>query len=165
VPLAVPKAVCVNDLLLSHFESQWKLLRGLSRDLLLSLSDDELKMSPGANLGPWWKQFRHVGRVQENYLNALATGTMKFGFEGTSYTGDPSNRSLDAYLERLDRRLAALIKDGSTREAVNWFGEPKSVDQHLLYLADHELLHHGQWIVYRKFLGGPFPKSWHLWGL
>jgi uncharacterized damage-inducible protein DinB len=58
-----------------------------------------------------------------------------------------------------------MIKGGLPRQTIDWFGEPKSVGEHLMCLADHELLHHGQWIVYRRLLGGAFPKSWDQWGV
>lgn len=154
-----------SDPLLHHFHHQWKHIRRLTHDLLLALSEGELTASPGGELGPWWKQFRHVGRVQENYLQALDSGTIDFGIEGTTYAGGVSKEALGDYLVQLDRRLQAFLDGGFPRQTVNWFGRPKPVAEHLLLMADHETLHHGQWIAYRKLLGGAFPKSWAVWGV
>ncbi len=106
-----------------------------------------------------------MGRVQENYLEAVSKGIVKFGVEGTSYTGGPSKQALIRYLARLDERLNSLLDRDHQAISIDWFGEKKSLAQHFLYLADHEVLHHGQWIVYRKQLGGKFPKSWSAWAL
>jgi uncharacterized damage-inducible protein DinB len=150
--------------LIEHFGSQWHFVRGLTRDLLESLSDQELTATPGLSLGCWWKQFRHMGRVQENYLEAIETRTVRFGIEGTSYSAGPSKGNLLKYLAGLDFRLMNYLQ-GDIDLKIDWFGEQKSLAQHLMYLADHEVLHHGQWIVYRKQLGGGFPASWSTWGL
>jgi uncharacterized damage-inducible protein DinB len=155
----------MDDPLLLHFMSQWRFARGLTIDLLHSIPNDQLENSPGGNLGPWWKQFRHVGRVQENYLNAMITGIMEFGFEAATYQLGPSKPQLEMYLQCLDSRLNALIQEGRHCKPVNWFGESKPMACHLLCLADHEILHHGQWIAYRRLLGGAFPESWSAWGL
>ncbi|HEY7221138.1 MAG TPA: hypothetical protein VH985_22390, partial [Candidatus Binatia bacterium] len=80
----------MSDPLIDHFVAQWKFLRDLTKDLFESISQEEMERSPKANVGPWWKQFRHVGRVQENYLNALDTGAVKFGFEDATYRGRES---------------------------------------------------------------------------
>ena len=150
--------------LLEHFKVQWAFVRGLTQDLLESLSDDDLMVTPDPHLGSWWKQFRHVGRVQENYLAAIETGSIRFGIEGSSYFGGPSKANLLSYLATLDTKLAKCVASkGDSR--IDWFGEQKSLGQHLMYLADHEVLHHGQWIVYRKLRGSNFPQSWAVWGL
>jgi len=57
------------------------------------------------NLGSFWKHFRHLGRVQENCLEALETGRVVFGFGNTTYRGDASRRTLLDYLDRVDQRL------------------------------------------------------------
>jgi uncharacterized damage-inducible protein DinB len=155
----------MNDGLILHFRSQWRFLRGLTKDLLESMTDDDLLKSPTPVLGSWWKQFRHIGRVQENYLEAVSKRTVRFGVEGASYTGGPSKESLIRYLVELDERINSLLDGNHQAISIDWFGEKKSLSQHLLYLADHEILHHGQWIVYQKQLGGSFPKSWSVWGV
>jgi len=137
----------------------------MTNDLLESVTNEDLHKSPDESLGPWWKQFRHMGRVQENYLQAVESGTVQFGFEGASYNGGASKIELQKYLINLDNRLAAIIKNTDVSLKINWFGENKSLGQHLMYLADHEVLHHGQWIIYRRQLGGVFPPSWSAWDL
>lgn len=150
-----------NDLL-THFRAQWRVTRALTRDLLESLSDAELLFTPSPALGCWWKQFRHVGRVQENYIDAISTGVVSFGFQGTTYAGGPSKTKLLSYLSALDERLESQLH---AERWIDWFGEQKCLAEHLMCLAEHEVLHHGQWISYRAQYGGTFPASWSTWGL
>jgi len=93
-----------NDLT-TRLEATWGSSRGLTRDLLQFVDAADLAFSPSHRLGALWKHFRHLGRVQENYLRGLETGRVVFGFDGTSYTGDASRRALLDYLDRLDARL------------------------------------------------------------
>ena len=63
---------------LELLKSEWIFARGLTLELLDPLTDLELSQVPGGNLGPVWKQFRHVGRLQECYVEALNTKTISF---------------------------------------------------------------------------------------
>jgi uncharacterized damage-inducible protein DinB len=151
--------------LTSYFLTQWSFLRGLTIDLLLELNEQELTLSPHPTLGPWWKQFRHIGRVQENYISAIRTGQVDFSIQSATYHGGASKTALIAYLRKLDDELLNLISSKNESFTIDWFGEQKPLCNHLLHLCDHETLHHGQWVTYRSILGGQFPKSWAVWGL
>jgi uncharacterized damage-inducible protein DinB len=151
--------------LIDRFESQWTFVRGLTRDLLESLEASDLAFSPGNHLGPFWKHFRHLGRVQENYLCALETGKIVFGFDGASYSGDASKKSLLDYLNHLDARLRQKLTTLDAAQKIDWFGSPTDTYPHLMRMADHEILHHGMFVVYMRLLGRKFPSSWAPWGL
>lgn len=151
--------------MINHFKSQWRFVRGLTIDLLESLSEEKLLKTPAPSLGAWWKQFRHVGRVQENYIEAIGTKKVKFGYESGSYKGGASKEKLKEYLQNLDEKLFSMLDKTSEDVEIDWFGEQKKLATHLMYLSDHEVLHHGQWVVYQKLMGGVFPQSWDVWGL
>jgi hypothetical protein len=89
---------------LDRFRVQWTFARGLTHELLESLEPRELAFSPGDGLGPFWKHFRHIGRVQENYLLAMDTGKVAFGVESATYRGNADRQALLDYLDRLDER-------------------------------------------------------------
>src|SRR6185436_11072076 len=91
------------------FSSAWTFTRGLTTDLLEDMSDSDLLFLPGPQLGAFWKQFRHVGRVQECYMDALTTGSVDFTVEGKSYDQGPSKKWLQEYLKRLDDNLFAMV--------------------------------------------------------
>jgi uncharacterized damage-inducible protein DinB len=151
--------------LTSYFFTQWSFLRGLTMDLIAEITDEELTQSPHPTLGPWWKQFRHVGRVQENYITAIQTGKVDFSSQSATYDRGASKTALIAYLRKLDDHLHALVISKDAGFKIDWFGELKPLGNHLLHLCDHETLHHGQWMTYRAILGGKFPESWRVWGV
>ena len=146
------------------FREAWSFARGLTLDLIDTMDGEDLLFTPGPSLGPFWKQFRHVGRVQENYLGALETGRIRFDWTDT-YRDGPSRDALAAYLRSVDERLWRVLASVDEDLDVDWDGERISIDVHLQRLIAHETLHHGQWVVYIRLTGGSFPPSWSAWGL
>src|SRR5215472_10399367 len=55
----------VEDALARHTR-----LREMTLDLLASLDDDSMRFAPGPGFGPLWQQFRHLGRIEDNYATA-----------------------------------------------------------------------------------------------
>jgi uncharacterized damage-inducible protein DinB len=147
-----------------YFHSEWTFARGLTRDLLAGLDPDELRWEPGRSIGPLWKHFRHVGRVQENYVRALDTGVVAFAMPEKGYRGGADAQALLTYLGEadveLEQRIGSLNWDGT----VTWpDGETVSVGEHLLRLISHETIHHGVWITCCRLLGKPLPATWAAW--
>jgi uncharacterized damage-inducible protein DinB len=151
---------------IARFQTQWAFTRGLTMDLLRSLGQSDLDYSPGSHLGPLWKHFRHIGRVQQNYLHAMQTGHASFGVGSANYEGGASREQLLQYLERLDLELAEKLKNpASLKQTIDWFGETVELANHLARMTDHEVLHQGMFVVYMRLLGRTFPGSWSAWGL
>jgi uncharacterized damage-inducible protein DinB len=150
---------------LDLFKSEWTFTRGLTIELLDSLTDAELSEPPGRDLGPFWKQFRHVGRLQECYQDALNTGRIKFDYDHKRYRGGCSRDALKNYLQELDRELLRAIEQVDWNMSINWDGDNIDVFQHLMRMASHEILHHGQWILYARLLDKKMPPSWKAWGV
>lgn len=148
-----------------RFEEQWKFARGLTRDLLISFEASDLSFSPGNGVGPLWKHFRHLGRIQENHQRALSTGKIAFDFEGTSYAGGESKNELLAYLNRLDRELHAVLRTLDSSRLIEWPAESVDCFEHLSRMVHHEILHHGMFIVCSQIRGTRMPKSWEAWGI
>ena len=46
---------------LDLFKSEWKFTRGLTLELLDSLTDAELAETPNPDVGPFWKQLQRPG--------------------------------------------------------------------------------------------------------
>lgn len=147
------------------FRQEWAFARGLTYALLRRLTDEELLYSPGPTLGAFWKQFRHVGGVQECYLQALSSGMIRFVYTDKRYHGGPSGAALLAYLAELDRELEDHLLHVDWEQLIDWGEEKIGANEHLLRLVSHETLHHGEWIVYMHLLGKPFPPEWRAWGL
>jgi uncharacterized damage-inducible protein DinB len=151
---------------MDSFESHWLYVRGLTMDLLRSLEPADLQFRPGPQVGLMWQQFRHLGRVQENYVHALDAGRVSFGVDGASYAGGCSKQLLLEYLERLNSELDEKLKSSERLpKSIDWFGQDVDVNVHLARMTDHELLHHGMLVVYVRLLKRKFPVTWRVWGL
>jgi hypothetical protein len=48
---------------------------------------------------------------------------------------------------------------------IGWDGKEVGVFQHLMRMASHEILHHGQWILYDRLMEKKLPLSWKAWGV
>ena len=152
----------MNNPRLKEILDEWRWARGLSRDLLDGLPEGHLEQVPIQGAGSWGRQFRHMGRVEENYVVALRLGTVRFSTEGCSYAGAISKRGLIDYLSRMDILLAETVALGLTQ--VDWFGKLWSGERHLAALVSHEILHHGQLILYARASALRLPDSWKDWG-
>lgn len=150
---------------LNVVKSEWSFTRRLTIELLDSLTDADLGEVPGPGLGPFWKQFRHVGRLQECYQEALKRGRIKFDYDSKRYEDGCSKDALKNYLQTLDRELMQAIEQVDWKKTINWDGGPVGVFQHLMRMAAHEILHHGQWILYARLMGKTMPPSWKAWGV
>jgi uncharacterized damage-inducible protein DinB len=150
---------------LDLFKREWTFTRGLTLELLDSLTDVELSETPAPSLGPFWKQFRHVGRLQECYQEALNSKKIRFDYKNKRYRGGCSKNALRAYLRALDRELLQAIEQVNWHATIEWEGGTASVFQHLMRMLAHEILHHGQWILYAKLMGKQLPAGWKAWGV
>jgi uncharacterized damage-inducible protein DinB len=147
-----------------RFERRWHFVRGLTLSLLNTLDDDDLTFTPGTGLGALGLQFRHLGRIQCNYIVALRTKRMEFGAPHLEAT-DLSVAGLRTYLHQADSELSGVIEDLAWDSTVDWFGENVDAEEHLHRMTQHETLHHGQLIVYVTVLGRRFPMPWSAYGL
>lgn len=149
---------------------EWQFVRQLSLDLLADQTEESLIEIPGPNMGALWKQFRHIGRVEEDYSEAIVNGKIEFSANHTSYSGGPDKEGLRAYLLECDQKLLEAIPETSdiSNFTIDWFGDSVGLDLHLVRLISHETLHHGQWIQFvksKQSLDVVFPKSWEAWGV
>ena len=150
---------------LDLFKNEWKFTRGLTLELLDSLTDDELGETPGPSLGPFWKQFRHVGRLQECYQEALNSKRIRFDYQNKRYRSGCSRSALRAYLRALDRELVQAIERVDWNATIEWESETVSVFHHLMRMLAHETLHHGQWILYARLIRKSLPQGWKAWAV
>lgn len=150
--------------MIAEVQAEWTAMRQLTVDLLDACSNDELHFALAPGQGALWKQFRHIGRVQEDYLLAFETGHVVFDPANGSFTGAATVPDLTAYLARIDARHTEMLQTLDPNRTVDWFGEMVSAQTHLVRLISHETLHHGQLMLAWMALGHKFPPSWAAWG-
>lgn len=149
--------------------AEWHFSRKLTVEFLKTLDEKQLNYAiPTARgLGPLWKQFRHVGRVQDDYCRALTTLKVEFTEKHSTYEGGANAQKLAGYLDDCDKRFKRCLRQFNEKpnQEIDWFGEPVDIQTHLLRLISHESLHHGQFIIAGYSLDVKFPESWSSWGI
>lgn len=85
-----------------------------------------------------------------------------FSPDGCTYAGEITKAALLEYLKRLDDELLSSLH--SSPPSISWFGEKWSVQKHLQTMISHEILHHGQLILYARVAEVTLPQSWEAWG-
>lgn len=159
----------MNKQLNYHFQS-WKFHRGLALDILKSISDDQLQLTVGKNMGTLGQQFRHIAKIELEYIDAIKN--KKVAPVPGRLDRSLSN-SKEALLETFDKNekelseLLGSILDPETFmiDWTHWDIKEMNLIDHIQALADHNNLHNGEIIVYAKTHDIPFPKSWEPWGL
>jgi uncharacterized damage-inducible protein DinB len=150
----------------------WKFHRGLSLDILKSLSDEQLGFTVGENMGSLGEQFRHMARVQVQYTEAIQN--KKVGKIGRKIDLDvaKSKDDLIKLWEEIEKNMTDIVGSLSEEEIENfkidwnyWHIPEMDLVEHLTALTDHQNLHNGQIVVYLKTHSISFPKSWSAWGL
>ncbi|MFX1316573.1 MAG: DinB family protein [Promethearchaeota archaeon] len=142
----------------------WKLFRKLTYDLLESLSEKMLSKTVSKNMGSIGKQFRHLGDVQLCYNEAIKNGKIDFSKYRRDYSIENSKLKLKQFLGKMDEEMYLLIEKNKNVE-IDWGFAKVSLVEHMNFLIQHEILHHGELIVYMRSLELRFPKSWEdIWG-
>jgi uncharacterized damage-inducible protein DinB len=148
---------------LAQFAKTWQFTRSLTYDFLKVLNEQDLSYSPQLEFGTFGKQIRHVGDVQECYLQALETGMADFSKKRMDLTMEQSLPKLEAHLRQQDVRLYDLLSkfDGDPiNQMIAWPTTKLSVLEHLFLLPQHEAIHQGQWSLAGRQHGIELPKSW-----
>src|SRR3989344_3250626 len=152
---------------LNYYFQAWKFHRGLALDILKSLTEDQLKLTVGKNMGTLGQQFRHIAKIEIEYLDAVKNKKV------APVTGRLekllSKEALFKIFDETEKDLAELLNSIQDPENymidwTHWDVKEMNLIDHIQALADHNNLHNGQIIVYAKTHNIPFPKSWEPWG-
>ena len=155
----------------------YKLHRKLTRDLLLSLNQEQLSLKPFSVSGTFGKQFRHLLDIEKCYVESLLNGFLAFYRSYIDHSLETNRERLIQELDREDAKLEKFFK-GIRREKVNekyvdctqavqYLGDNirASPVRILSWLTEHEILHEGELLLYVRTERMEFPKSWMIWGL
>jgi uncharacterized damage-inducible protein DinB len=145
----------------------WTWIQSLPFDVLKSLTNEQLALTVGKNMGTLGQQFLHMINVRHQYAAAV---------EARKVAARPEidrsmSKSVAALMEAWDQantRVIAAIQNASDETQIDWtyWGLAEmNIHDHFNVLMDHETLHSGQIIVYLRTHEIPFPESWKAWGL
>ena len=150
----------------------WKWIQSLALDVLKMLSDEQLGLTVGKNMGTLGEQFRHIARVRFQYAEAIENKKIADVIEKIDPNVAKSKTGLIELWEKANEKLLAVLENTNPNELENtkinwkhWGGDEMNIHDHLNVLMDHETLHNGQIIVYIRTNDLKFPESWKAWGL
>lgn len=144
----------------------WQTTRALTYDLLSTLPYAVMNFSPHPGFGTLIRQIRHVGEIQACYTSAIISGRMDFASRRRQRALEQSKERLDAFLHEQDDALLAALREVDAARMIEWNGTQTALLQHLMYLLQHETLHHGMWVFYAKIAELDLPESWQkAWAL
>ena len=150
----------------------WQWIQGLAFDILKMLSDEQLGLTIGKNMGTLGEQFRHMIRVRFQYAEAIENRKIDNTIEKIDPEVAKSKTELIELWEKANKKLLAVLENANPDELENtminwkhWGVDEINIHEHLNFLMDHETLHEGQIIVYLRTHDIKFPESWKAWGL
>src|SRR3989344_4956629 len=149
---------------IEFFRRSWGFHRGHTTDLLKILSDEELSFKVGDNVGTLGQQFRHLVRVDDQYISAIENRKVENNRKKLDFPIEKSVQKLLEQFETDDERLFSVINQiGDEDIKIDWsyWGEKElTLSEHLEAMVEHEILHHGELIVYFRILNKQFPDRW-----
>lgn len=150
----------------------WKWIQGLAFDVLKTLSDGQLDLTVGKNMGTLGEQFRHMIRVRIQYAEAIENKKVDNTIEKIDPSVAKSKEKLIELWEKANKKLLTVLENSNPDELENtminwkhWGVDEMNIHDHFNALMDHETLHEGQIIVYLRSNDIKFPKSWEAWGI
>ena len=156
----------------------YKTHRKLTRDLLLSLGQEQLSAKPFHASGTFGKQFRHLIDIESCYVESLTTGSLTFLRPNVDHSIENDKKRLIHGMDTVDSELSQIIcslgnakaddKYIDCRQAVKYLGESNmfaSPIRILSWITEHEIFHEGELALYVRNEKLKFPDSWMIWGL
>ncbi|MEK7642194.1 MAG: DinB family protein [Patescibacteria group bacterium] len=147
----------------------WTYIQNLGFDVLKSLSDNQLGLTVGKNMGTLGEQFRHMCKIRFQYAEAIENKVLGKTIEKIDLNVAKSKELLVDLWQRANGRLLKALggvdSDDLEIDWQYWHVNTVNIHDHLNYLMDHETLHNGQIIVYLRTHELSFPESWADWGL
>ena len=141
----------------------WRHTRGLTYDFLRALPYAVMNFSPHPEFGTLARQIRHAADIESAYVAAIHSGKMEFAGQPRRRALEQSKENLEGYMRHVDEELVAALH-GLTPEqlarSIDWGAAKPTLLQHLMWLIQHETLHHGMWAFYAKIADLPLPQSW-----
>lgn len=145
-----------------------ELINKLPFDLLKQVTNDQLSLTVGKNMGTLGEQFRHMIRTRFQYAEAIENKKLGDIIEKFDPAVAKSKDDLTTLWEKANKRLIDSVSNAPDDLEIDWkhWGtDLMNLQDHLNVLMDHETLHAGELIVYIRTHEIPFPKSWAMWGL
>ena len=95
---------------ISNFLDTFKYHRKLTRDLLYSLSQEQLALKPISKAGSFGKQFRHLLDIERRYVESLNNGSLTFFRSHIDHSMEIDRERLIKEIDLEDRKLEKIFE-------------------------------------------------------
>ncbi len=149
---------------LQRILSNWKFCRSHTLDFLEILTEEEICYKlPRPGLDTFGKHFLEMAEVQKAYIKALETGKIDFSVGNYDQPEIYKKKlKLRAHFKKMDDYMVNVLKGiKDVNREIDWgLGkENPNVLEHLQFLIQHEILHHGQLVAFAYLFSLPIPES------
>ena len=153
-----------GSVLLERALAAWGETRKHTYDLLDVLTDEQpLESFPRPLFNSFGKQLQELGVIQKAYANAIRTGHVDYSEMAFEFDNDMiiSKTKLREFLEEMDTEFVDVVRGSDPYKEIDW-GLPSNpiLLEHVYWLLQHEVLHHGQLAAYCYLLNIDLPTSW-----
>lgn len=144
--------------------SSWRFYRSHTLDFLEILTEEEICFKlPRPGLDTFGKHFLEMAEVQKSYTKALETGKIDFSVGNYDQHEIYEKKSkLRAHFLKMDEQMVTVLKRIKVIDRrIDWgLGEDNpDILEHLQFIIQHEILHHGQLVAFAYLLSLPIPES------
>jgi hypothetical protein len=145
----------------------FELYQALRQQLMQTLSDDDLRYTPGGENPTLGELCRDIGAIQDAYIQSFKTFKLDFAAAPTPPV-EIRVLALTRWFEELDRELAAALTNLSEEDVENRYIERTDEFQllprvQLEVYKEALLIFYGKVSVYLKAMGKPRPPQWEEW--
>jgi len=138
--------------------ADWKYARANTLRFLNQLSDEELKKPlPRETFTTIYEQIIEMAWVQRCFVKAISAKTLEgMDWEAPTYA---TKDELIKQMAQFDIDMTRVLDECDGTEYVDWFGNIKSLNEHISSLQSHEMMHLGQIIAFCHALGICIPPE------
>lgn len=154
---------------MDEYIKRWQFTRSETIEILKVLTNKQLQFKPdGEKWQTLYHQFGCIGRTQLIYAKAAATGNMDFTLFSSNEipNKDASQTQTDIFTFLKEANKLWLDALSHNKNGVKWPDGNKRIELHIMSLAEHERIHHGQIIAYFTFFNIALPTEFRInWAL
>jgi len=143
---------------------RWRFYRSHTLDFLDILTEEEICYKfPRPGLDTFGKHFLEMAEVQKSYIKALETGKVDFSVGNYNQPEIYKKKAMfREHFKKMDKYMIEALKGiKDINRRIDWgLGkDDPNIVEHLQFLIQHEILHHGQLVAFAYLFNLPIPES------
>ena len=148
-----------------YMQEKWSWIEGthtIRIELLGSLSDDDLRFSPGGSNMRLGALVRESGDVERAYIQSLKTLSQDWSYTNTEPGIETSVERLKTWLQTLDGELSAIVaafSDDDLSKTIDRGGFAVPVDMQLDIYLQALLIFLGKLSIFLRAMDKPLPQN------